>query len=56
LSLPTRAVQGQENSRRGSAGHGIVGGLYNLGTATVDAATVFARNDASTSNDNSFGA
>jgi hypothetical protein len=38
-----------------SAGQGIGGGLYNLGTATVDAATIFAHNDASTSNDNTFG-
>jgi hypothetical protein len=36
-------------------GLGIGGGVYNLGTFLVDAATVFAHNHASTSNDDCFG-
>jgi hypothetical protein len=39
----------------GSAGQGIGGGIYNLGTFSLDTRSVVAGNDASTSNDNQFG-
>jgi hypothetical protein len=38
----------------GSAGQGIGGGAYNLGTFSFDLATVFKKNHASTSNDDLF--
>ena len=38
----------------GSAGQGIGGGVYNLGTFSFDAATTIAENVASTSNDDIF--
>jgi hypothetical protein len=39
----------------GSTGQGIGGGVYNLGTFFLDAASIIFGNDASTSNDNVFG-
>jgi hypothetical protein len=39
----------------GSDGQGVGGGVYNLGTFTVDAASIIAHNHASTSNDDTFG-
>jgi hypothetical protein len=52
----------QANTARGGAagfftgdlGHGIGGGAYGIGTITFDAATVIARNLASTSNNNVY--
>ena len=52
----------QANTARGGAagfftgypGHGIGGGAYGIGTITFDAATVIARNQASTSNNNVY--
>ena len=38
----------------GSHGQGVGGGIYSLGTFSFDRATVIARNDASTSNDDIF--
>ncbi len=38
----------------GSAGSGIGGGVYNLGTFSYDPATIIALNRASTKNDNIF--
>jgi hypothetical protein len=39
----------------GSVGQGIGGGVFNLGTFFLDAASLILGNDASTSDDNVFG-
>jgi hypothetical protein len=46
-----------DGGRKGSGGcngHGIGGGVYNLGTFAFDITTVIAHNHASASNDNIF--
>jgi hypothetical protein len=39
----------------GSAGQGVGGGVYNLGTFDLDTASIIAGNHASTSDDSVFG-
>ena len=48
-----KALGGEEGSG-GSDGHGVGGGVYNLGIFTFDASTVIKKNHASTSNDDIF--
>jgi hypothetical protein len=48
-------ADGGEGAGGGSDGQGIGGGVYNLGTFFLDAASIILGNDASTSNDNVFG-
>ena len=45
---------GGKGKHGGSDGQGIGGGLYHLGTFTVDPATVISKNHASTSNDDVY--
>jgi hypothetical protein len=50
-----QAEGGQGGSSGGTAGQGLGGGVYIAGGAlTLDAATIIAHNDASTSNDDIF--
>jgi hypothetical protein len=48
-----QAVGGEEGAG-GSDGHGIGGGVYDLGTVAFDALTVIKRNHASTSHDDIY--
>ena len=47
-------ANGGEEGTGGSDGHGVGGGVYNLGTFAFDVLTVIKKNDASTSNDDIF--
>src|SRR5207237_10529036 len=60
LTLKTSTVTGNhanggDSGVVGSAGQGIGGGIYNLGSFAFDAFTVIRHNHASTSNDDVFG-
>ena len=48
-------ARGGDGDNGGTDGLGVGGGAYNLGTFLLDAATIIARNRASTSNDDGFG-
>jgi hypothetical protein len=48
-------ANGGEGGAGGSDGQGVGGGVYNLGTFDLDAASIIIGNHASTSNDNIFG-
>ena len=59
LTLSGSTVQLQLRHRRpqgagGCGGHGVGGGVYNLGVFTLDVATIIKKNHASTSNDDIF--
>ncbi len=53
--LQLALANGGESGIGGSAGQGIGGGIYNLGSFAFDAFTVIRHNHASTSNDDVFG-
>jgi hypothetical protein len=48
-------ADGGASAPEGSAGQGVGGGVYTLGTFDLDAASIIFGNLASTSNDNVFG-
>jgi hypothetical protein len=50
--LARRVVRDRFDS--GQDGHGVGGGVYNLGTITFDVTTIIMNNHASTSNDDLF--
>ena len=45
---------GGDKGAGGIDGHGVGGGVYNLGTFAADLVSVIKKNDASTSNDDIF--
>ena len=47
-------ARGGEGDDGGSDGHGVGGGVYNLGTFASDIVSVVKKNEASTSNDDIF--
>jgi hypothetical protein len=53
--ISANLAQGGSAGSGGSAGQGIGGGIYNLGTFSLDTFTVVLGNHASTSNDDRFG-